>query len=115
MHRGKICKSCDIIAFSEMLSIKITYDSIKNEPWYTMYEEVVDEGFKRGHNFEIIHVRKGESYNYVWIVVTSPEQTLNIRKNKITFGHECIIVTVGKPTGDDLAKKCTYSHCKEPQ
>lgn len=35
----------------------------------------------------------------------SPEQTLNIQKNKITFGHECIDVTIGKPTGDDLAKK----------
>jgi hypothetical protein len=26
-------------------------------------------------------------------------------KNIITFGHESIDVTIGKPTGDDLAKK----------
>ena len=35
----------------------------------------------------------------------SPEQATNIRKNKISFGHENIDVSVGKPTGDDLAKK----------
>ena len=88
-----------------MLSIKITSDNIKNEHWYTVYEEVVNEGITRSHNFEITHVRKEENYNYAWIVATSPDQTLNIRKNKITFGHECIDVTMGKPTGDDIAKK----------
>ena len=53
-----MCKSYDTIASSEMLSIKITSDSIKDETWYNVYEEVVNEGFKRGHNFEITHVRK---------------------------------------------------------
>ena len=104
-HRGKVSKSYDSIASSEMLSIKITSDSIKDETWYNIYEEVVNEGFKRGHNFEITHVRKGESHNFAWLVATSPEQILNIRKNKITFGNECIDVTIGKPSGDDLAKK----------
>jgi hypothetical protein len=88
-----------------MLSIKITTDSIKDEIWFNMYDEVVNEGFKREHNYEIIHVRKRKNHNFVWIVATSPEQTLNIRKNKITFGHESIDVTIGKPIGDDLAKK----------
>lgn len=59
MHKGKVCKSYDIIASSEMLSIKITSDSIKDEPWYTVYVEIVNEGIKRGHNFEITHIRKG--------------------------------------------------------
>lgn len=36
----------------------MTSDSTKNEPWYTEYEEVVNEGFKRGHNFEITHIKK---------------------------------------------------------
>ena len=105
MHKAKVCKSYDTIASSEMLSIKITSDTIKDENWYTVYEEVIMEGFKRGYNFEITHVRKLESHNYAWIVATSPEQVTNIRKNKITFGHECIDVSMGKPTGDDLAKK----------
>jgi len=38
-------------------------------------------------------------------MVTSPEQTLNIRKNKITLSQECIDVSVGKPSGNNLAKK----------
>ena len=60
-------------------------------------------------------MRKGESHNFAWIVATSPEQTLNIRKNKITFGHESIDITIGKPSGDDLAKKNarTHPHCKK--
>lgn len=104
-HKGKICKSYDTIASSEMLSIKVTSDSLKDENWFTVFEEIIIESFKRGHNYEITHVRKVESHNYAWIVATSPEQVTNIRKNKITFGHEGIDVSMGKPTGDDLAKK----------
>jgi len=105
MHKKKICKSYDMIASSEMLSIKITSNTIKEESWFAVYEEVIFKSFKRGHNFEITHVKKVESENYAWIVATSPEQVTNIRKNKITFSHECIDVSMGKPTGDDLAKK----------
>ena len=104
MHKGKVCKSYDTIASSDMLSIKITSDTIKDESWFTVYEEIILKSFKRSHNFEITHVRKMESLNYAWIVGTSPEQVLNICKHKITFGHECIYVSMGKPTGDDLVK-----------
>ena len=73
-----------------MLSIKITSDSIKNENWFAIYEEVINEGLKRSHNIEITDVRKIENHNYIWIVTTRPEQVINIHKNKITFSHECI-------------------------
>ena len=88
-----------------MLSSKIISDSINDESWYMVYEEVIIEGFKRSFNYEITHVWKNENHNYAWIVVTSPEQATNIRTNKITFGHECINDSMEKPTGDDLAKK----------
>ena len=104
LHRGKICKSYDTIASSEMLSVKIITDTIKDETWYKVFDEVVNEGFHRGHNFKITHVRKGESHNFAWIVATSLEQVVNIRKNKITFGHESIDITIRKPSEDDLAK-----------
>jgi hypothetical protein len=58
LHRAKVCKSYDTIASNEMLSINITSDIIKDETWYNVFDEVVTEGFKRGHNYEIIHVRK---------------------------------------------------------
>lgn len=60
LHRKNVCKCYDIIASSEMLSIEITSDSIKDETWYTVYEEVINEGFKRGHNYEITRVKKGK-------------------------------------------------------
>ena len=104
LHRGKICKSYDTIAPSEMLSVKITTHSIKDETWYNKFDEVVNEGFHRGHNLEITHIRKGESHNFAWIVGPSPEQIVNIRK-KIIFEHKSIDITIGKPSGYDLAKK----------
>ena len=100
-----MCKSYDTSASSDMLSIKITINNIKDETWFNVYNEVANERFKRGHNYEITHVRKEKNHNFTWIVITSPEQTLNIWNNKITFGHESIDVTIGRPTGDDLAKK----------
>ena len=41
MHRGKVCKSYDTIASSEMLSIKITSDTLKYQSWYEVYEEII--------------------------------------------------------------------------
>jgi hypothetical protein len=61
MHNDKICKSYDTITSSEILSIKITSDSIKNESWFAVSEEVIIKGFKRGLNFEITHVKNKES------------------------------------------------------
>ena len=58
LHRAKVCKSYDTIASSEMFSIKITSDTIKDETFYNLYDEIVTERFKRGHNFEITHVQK---------------------------------------------------------
>lgn len=88
LHRGKICKSYDTIAFSEILSIKMIGDNIKNLPWFMVYEEILSEEFKRCHNFEIMHVIKAEDLNFAWIVATSPEQVLNIRKHKVIFANE---------------------------
>ena len=47
MHNAKICKLYDTIASSEMLSIKITSDSIKYESWFAVYKEIILENFKR--------------------------------------------------------------------
>jgi hypothetical protein len=58
MYNDIVCKSYDTITSSEILSIKITSDSIKDESWFAVSEEVIIEGFKRGLNFEITHVRK---------------------------------------------------------
>jgi hypothetical protein len=108
IHKAKICKSYDTIASSETLSIKITSDNIKDESWFAVYEEIILDHFKRRDNFKIKYVRKIDSHNYAWIVVTSLEQVTNIRTNKITFGHECIDVSMGKPTCDDLTKNNVF-------
>lgn len=57
-YRGKVSKSYDIIASSEILSMKITSNSITNQPWFMFYEEIVNEGFNRCYDFKISHVRK---------------------------------------------------------
>lgn len=47
-----------------MLSIKKTSDNIKDETWFSVYGKVVTEGFKRGYNHKIAHVKKRENHNY---------------------------------------------------
>jgi len=47
-----------------------------------VYKEVMMEGFRREYNYEITHVRKIENNNYAWIVATSFEQVINIRKKE---------------------------------
>lgn len=112
-YKENIYKSYDTIASNEILSIKSTSDCIKYKSRFLIYEEVVTKVFKREYNFKITHVETIENHNYAWIVATNPKQTINIKF--FIFGHECIDVLLGKPSSDDLAKKCIPSHCKEPK
>ena len=60
---------------------------------YFIYEEIVNERFKRDHNFEITYVWKEQSYNYACMGATSPHKIRNIRKNTVIFCYKCIDIT----------------------
>ena len=77
--RGKICKSYDVLALNNLLSVKITSDTLIGKEWYNILEEVVLEGFDRTYEYEITNVQKKKEMSFAWIVATSPEQA---KKNK---------------------------------
>ena len=56
--RGKICKSYDVLALNNLLSVKITSDTLIGKEWYNILEEVVKEGFERTYHYEITSAKK---------------------------------------------------------
>jgi len=56
--RGKVAKSFDSIAIASMLSVKISSPSLKGKHWFALLEEIVNDGFKRGLDFEVTNVQK---------------------------------------------------------
>lgn len=72
--RGKICKSYDVLALNNFLSVKITSDILIGKDWYNILEEVVNKGFDRTYDYEITTVQKKIEMSFAWIVATSPEQ-----------------------------------------
>ena len=81
-NRGKICKSYDSVALNNLLSVKIRSEVLINKEWYKMFEEVVEEGFLRGLDFEVTNIQKQVELNYAWIVASSPEQAKRIANAK---------------------------------
>ena len=54
--RGKAFKSFDSIAIASLLSVKITSPTLKSRKWFELHEEIVNDSFKRGYEFEITNV-----------------------------------------------------------
>ena len=46
---GKMCKCFDTMAITSMLSVNITTPSIKCKKWYDLFEEIIGDEFRRGH------------------------------------------------------------------
>ena len=106
--RGKVCKSYDMLALNNLLSVKITSESLIGKEWYNIFEEVVNEGFDRKYDYEITNIQKKKEISFAWVVATSPEQAKKINTYKISMYNEIMEVkftTRDKLTEDDKAKK----------
>ena len=57
-RRGKACKTYDALALNNLLLVKIMSDKLKDKGWYNVFEDIVNEGFKRGHEYEVTNVQK---------------------------------------------------------
>ena len=71
---AKIAKIYDSLAPSNLLTIKINTDIICDLEAHQLFKTVVEESFKRGHEFEIAQVQKTAGETYGWIITTSPKQ-----------------------------------------
>ena len=57
-RRGKVCKTYDALALNNLLSVKIMSEKLKDKEWYNVFEDIVNEGFNRGHEYEVTNVQK---------------------------------------------------------
>ena len=106
--RGKVCKTYDVLALNNLLSVKITSETLIGKEWYNILEEVVHEGFDRTYEYEITTVQKKKEMSFAWIVATSPEQAKKINTYKISLDNEIFeakFTSRDKLTEDDKARK----------
>ena len=106
--KEKICKSYDTLALNNLLSVKITSDTLVGKEWYNILEEIVHEGFDRTYDYEITNVQKKKEMSFAWVVATSPEQAKKINTYKISLDNEIFdakFISRDKLTEDDKARK----------
>ena len=108
MTVGKACKSYNTVAKNNMLSVKINSLSLMNISGPSLFKEVVEESFKRGHELEITGVQKNLTETWAWLVAPTPTQAEKLVKYKATFRNEIIapIIKSGERlSANQLAKK----------
>ena len=101
MTVGKVCKSYNTIAKNNLLSIKISSPSLGNVTGHALFQEILEESFKRGQKLEITGVQKNVSETWAWLVAPTPVQAEKIVKFKATFRNEIIAPTI--KTGEKLS------------
>ena len=101
MTVGKVCKSYNTIAKNNLLSIKISGPSLGNVTGHALFQEILEESFKRGQKLEITRVQKNVSETWAWLVAPTPVQAEKIVKFKATFRNEIITPTI--KTGEKLS------------
>lgn len=99
---AKIAKSYDSLASSNLLTVKINTDNIRDLVAHQLYKTVVEESFKRGHEFELAQVQKTTGETYGWLITTSPEQVEKIGRHKIPILGE--LLTPVLSSGDQLSR-----------
>ena len=65
-RRGKVCKTYDALALNNLLSIKIMSEKLKDKEWYNVFEDIVNEGFNGGHEYEVTNVQKKKDFDFAW-------------------------------------------------
>jgi hypothetical protein len=75
---GKVCKSYHTIARSNNLSIKISNDTLVGITAHNLFLDILENSFRRGHNFEIVEVQKNTPNNHAYIVAPT---SLQAKKN----------------------------------
>ena len=106
--KGKVCKSYDMLALNNLLSVKIASDTLIGKEWYNIFEEIVNEGFDRKYDYEITNIQKKKEMSFAWVVATSPEQAKKISTYKISLHNEILdakFTSKDKLTEDDKARK----------
>ena len=105
---GKVCKGYNAVARNNLLSVKIASPSLANVEGHELHLEVLIDGFKRKHDYEITNVQKNSTDTWAWLLAPTPQQVEKLVKYYIPFRNELIhtIITKGeKLSMAQLAKK----------
>ena len=105
---GKVCKSYHSIARSNNLSIKISNDTLIGVSSHALFLDILENSFRRGHDFEIVEVQKNTSNNHAYIVAPTPLQAKKIQTLQISTHHQILDGQVSKGpslTMEQKAKK----------
>ena len=108
MTIAKVAKSYDSLAPSNLLTVKINTDNIRDLLAHQLFKMVVEESFKRGHEFELSQVQKIAGENYGWLVTTSPEQVEKIGRHKIPVLGELLTPVISSDdqlSRDDVVRR----------
>ena len=99
---AKVAKSYDPLAPSNQLTVKINTDNIRDLVAHQLFKAIVEESFKRGHEFELTQVQKTAGESYGWLITTSPEQVEKLGRNKIPILGELLTPVIS--SGDQLSR-----------
>jgi hypothetical protein len=67
----KVCKSFDAIARGGKMSVKFDSPSIKDKIGQSLFMDILEDSFKRGHKYEITGVNKQVGQTRAWIMAPS--------------------------------------------
>lgn len=104
---AKVAKSYDPLASSNLLTVKIHTDTIRDLESHQLFKTIVEESFRRGHELEITQVQKNPSEGYGWLVTTSPEQVVKLGRNKVPVLGELLSPSI---PSDDHSQGKTSSN-----
>ena len=105
---GKVCKSYHSIARSNNLSIKISNETLIGIYSHALFLDVLENSFRRGHEFEIVEVQKSLPNNHAYIVAPTPHQAKKIQTLQVSTFHQILEGQVTKGpslTSEQKARK----------
>ena len=87
---GKVCKTYHGIANGSNLSVKIKGDNLVGISAQTLFKEVLENSFHRGHEFKITGVQKVAGESHAFIIATTPQLVTKILLHNITMRNEVL-------------------------
>ena len=102
---GIVCKSYHTNGRSNNLSIKITNEALVGITAHDLFLDVLENSFRRGHNFEVVDVQKDAANNHAYIVAPTPFQAKKIQTLQVSTNHLIIEGQTKKGPSPTLEQK----------
>ena len=85
LKRGKVCRAYHSLALNNLLSVKIASETLEFKEWHEMYEQIVEEGFKRGVEYEITNIQKTKKTKNLRVGGGLLKQAKRMKEHKLTY------------------------------